>query len=55
MGIKVKATARGFYGQLREKGEEFEVADKTALGTWMEPIGKTAKAEDGKTDKGENA
>lgn len=52
MGILVQATARGFFGKLREKGDKFEIQDKEQLGNWMlrvkdEPVegdGKPAKA-----------
>ena len=35
--MQVKAIAMGFYGSLREVGEEFEIKDKQHLGSWMEP------------------
>lgn len=37
--IRVKATRRGYYGTLREVGEQFTVADKKHVGSWMEPLG----------------
>jgi hypothetical protein len=36
MTVKVKAMARGFYGKLREPGEEFVVQSKDEIGSWME-------------------
>jgi hypothetical protein len=37
MGIKVIATAPGYYGRYREVNDEFEVADEQALHpSWME-------------------
>lgn len=33
--MKVKATKIGFYGKLRKVGDEFEIKDKKALGSWM--------------------
>jgi len=41
--MKVKCTKIGFYGKLRKVGEEFDISDKKALGSWMEEI-KTKKA-----------
>lgn len=45
MGIKVVAIAKGYYGQFREPGDEFEVADEEAFhDSWMERLdGKAAK------------
>lgn len=40
MGIKVRAIARGYYGSLREEGDEFVVLKKEDLGTWMAPVDK---------------
>jgi len=37
MGIKVIATAPGYYGHYREPGDEFEIADDEAFHhSWME-------------------
>lgn len=36
--IKVMAVRRGYYGSLREPGDQFEVANKADLGRWMEVI-----------------
>lgn len=37
--FKVKATKLGFYGGLRRReGDEFTVADKSELGSWMEVL-----------------
>lgn len=38
MTIKVKATAPGFYGCLRDVGDEFNVVDEESLGNWMERL-----------------
>ncbi|WP_250533978.1 hypothetical protein [Caballeronia sp. AZ10_KS36] len=39
MGIKVIAIAKGYYGQFREVGDEFEIADKQAFSDkWMERV-----------------
>lgn len=45
MGIKVIAIARGYHGQLREAGDEFEIENETAFaGVWMEKLdGKRSK------------
>ena len=61
--MKVVANQRGLYGVIREPGEEFSIADKADLGSWMtpandkealagiarqrEPIGTPARAETG--------
>ena len=36
--MKVIATKVGFYGKLRKVGEEFNILDKKALGSWMKEI-----------------
>ncbi len=36
--MKVKATARGFYGKLYDPGQVFELADEAHLGSWMIPV-----------------
>jgi hypothetical protein len=36
--MQVKATRRGFYGSLREPGDEFELADEKHMGSWMVPV-----------------
>lgn len=33
--IKVVATARGYFGQLIEEGQMFEVPEGTQIGRWM--------------------
>lgn len=40
MGIRVKALRRGYYGSLREEGDEFVVMKKQDLGTWMVEVDK---------------
>lgn len=55
--MKVRATAPGFYGQIREIGEEFEV-ENGQTATWFDPVkGKKqeAKADADKTGEGEGA
>ena len=37
--MRVIATQRGFFGQLIEPGQEFEVPDGTK-GSWFKPVGK---------------
>ena len=49
--MKVRATKQGFYGKMREAGEEFEIANKADLGKWMEPV-KATRAKP-KKDEGE--
>jgi len=55
MGIKVRAKAKGYYKQLREKGETFEIADQKAFSSrWMEQVRVKApepKAASGKPSK----
>lgn len=36
MAIHVRANRQGFYGQFREVGDEFEINDKSELGSWMD-------------------
>ncbi len=59
--MKVIATARGYFDQIREPGDEFEVPDDTKEATWFEPVDKPAtkkstkkvdekKADETKTD-----
>lgn len=42
MGIKVRANAVGYYGHLRQPGDEFEIESKEQLGAWMDMV-KTTK------------
>ena len=35
MGIRVKALQRGYYGSLREEGDEFSIAKAEDMGSWM--------------------
>lgn len=39
--MKVIATKHGFFGKLRQPGEEFDVPDG-AKGSWFEPVAKKA-------------
>lgn len=46
--MRVKATAPGFYGRLRDVGEEFDISGEQDLGNWMAEIAKPeAKAKPG--------
>jgi hypothetical protein len=40
--VKVRASARGFHGCLRSIGEEFQIASKDDLGSWMEELKATS-------------
>lgn len=52
MGLKVKATARGYYGDLMDEGREFEIADLGAFSkNWMEPVGWDLEEERAKAAK----
>lgn len=43
-GIKVRATAQGFFGKLIERGEIFTIGTEEAFaGSWMERVGAGAK------------
>jgi RNase H-fold protein (predicted Holliday junction resolvase) len=46
MAIKVQAKSKGYYGCLREPGEEFEVENESQVGSWMEVVGGKAKKTD---------
>ena len=51
--MKVVATRRGYYGDLREPGEQFTISGKEALSErWMEPVEeeKPRKAKPSKSD-----
>lgn len=49
MGIKVIAHRQGYYGQFREAGDEFEIADEDAFHeSWMD----RADGKPGKRPKG---
>ena len=41
--MKVIATEKGFYDKIRQEGDEFEIKDKSALGSWMKEV-KVKKA-----------
>lgn len=36
--MKVKATAKGFYGKFRHIGDEFEIRNEKELGSWMKVL-----------------
>jgi len=40
MGIPVIATERGFYDQLREPDEPFEIRSEKDMGSWMQRVNK---------------
>ena len=40
MGIRVKALQRGYYGSLREEGDEFSIAKAEDMGSWMVDVAK---------------
>ena len=42
--MKVKAIKAGFYGELRKENEEFTIASKKDLGSWMQAIKTPVKA-----------
>jgi hypothetical protein len=41
--MKVIATDRGYWDQIREPGDEFEVPDDTKPAKWFETVDKPAK------------
>lgn len=43
--MRVKATAPGFYGRLRDVGEEFDISSEQDLGNWMAKVGDKQKPE----------
>lgn len=43
--MRVKAIALGFYGSLREIGDEFDINGQDDLGSWMEPVGDSVEPE----------
>jgi len=46
MAITVEATQRGYYGNLREPGDRFDIVDKQAFSTkWMRRVSDKATAE----------
>ena len=45
--MKVLATKLGYFGKLREPGDEFEVPDGTK-GSWFQPIEQKANGKGGK-------
>lgn len=45
--MKVIATKLGYFGKLREPGDEFEVPDGTK-GSWFQPIEQKANGKGGK-------
>ena len=56
MAIQVVAIAVGFFGKLREVGDEFSIQNKNQLGKWMKIVGEANdEPETGKTDGPMNA
>ena len=53
MSIRVKATKTGYFGyRLLHEGDEFEIPDKSCLGSWMEIIpDPKPKPEESKKEK----
>ena len=47
--MKVIATQAGYFGKLRQPGDEFDVPDGTK-GSWFEPVKKPAKEPKAKAD-----
>jgi len=47
--MKVRATERGYFDQIREPGDEFEVPDDTKAATWFEPVDKPVEKSTDKT------
>lgn len=45
--MKVIATKLGYFGKLREPGDEFEVPDGTK-GSWIQPVEQKANGKGGK-------
>ena len=45
--MKVIATKQGYFGKLRDVGDEFEVPDGTK-GSWFQPIEQKANGKGGK-------
>jgi hypothetical protein len=44
--VKVRASARGYYGSLHSIGQEFQIASKDDLGSWMEVLKVTSNDAD---------
>lgn len=52
MAVKVKATARGYYGFMRDPGDVFDVAsDKHVSKAWMEVVEQDKPEKPAKADK----
>ena len=45
--MKVIATKQGYFGKLRQPGDEFEVPDGTK-GSWFQPVEQKANGKGGK-------
>ena len=43
--MKVRAIKKGFYDKIRLPGDEFDIKDKKALGSWMKEIKKKKPVE----------
>lgn len=59
MALKVRAIRQGYYGKLRQPGDEFTVFRKEDMGSWMEvveaPRGKPARAAADDSAGGDNS
>lgn len=51
--MRVRVKERGYWDQIREPGEEFEVPDDTKPATWFEPIDKPKRRTAGPKPEGE--
>lgn len=52
--MRVIATKPGYYGKLRQAGEEFDVPDKEKA-SWFAPVVETKKRQDEKPQKAQDA
>lgn len=51
MGIRVKATAPGYYVHYRDIGAQFDIAKESDMGDWMEKVKGGAKATKADTEQ----
>ena len=49
--MKVKATKVGYFGKLRDVGDEFEVPEGTKKATWFDPVEAEKPAKQEKAEK----
>lgn len=50
--MKVIATAKGYFGQMREPGDEFEVPDDTKKASWFVKVKADSDEKPAKAGKG---